>query len=240
LLARNRDRSGEQPERKAGSPDAVMQAGHMTKNSLGEMFAHSSDAVFSINATGRIRFSNRQFERLMGYSADTVRGTWCAEVLCGTDIYGKTFCGTNCPIPKAAPESSANNDFDLVVKRANGDSILVNIGATYIPRQLHEHAGDAAVFFSMRQVNPQRLLQRMVAAPNEGTSQVSGRQREQLTPREKEVLRQAANGMKTTQIARQLSISIQTVRTHFKNIYAKLGVNSRVEAVLFIMQHGLQ
>jgi DNA-binding NarL/FixJ family response regulator len=45
--------------------------------------------------------------------------------------------------------------------------------------------------------------------------------------------------LKTTQIARLLSISTRTVRTHFKNIYPKLGVNSRIEAIIFSMQHGL-
>jgi len=208
-------------------------------NTITEIFARSSDAVFSINKAGRIRFSNSQFERLMGYTGDTVCGTWCAEVLCGTDIHGKPFCGAHCPIPKSAPEPSSNKDFDLVVRRADGTYILVNIGATYIPPQLREPAGQADVFFSMRQVNPQRLLQRMVAAPDEGSAQTAGRRRECLTHREKEVLRQAAAGLKTTQIARQLSISAQTVRTHFKNIYPKLGVNSRIEAVIFFMQHGL-
>jgi len=208
-------------------------------DTIGEIFTQSSDAVFSINKAGRIRYSNSQFERLMGYSGDSVCGTWCAEVLCGTDIHGKPFCGTHCPIPKSAPGPASNKDFDLVVKRADGVLILVNIGATYIPPQLREHAGEADVFFSMRQVSPQRLLQRMVAAPDEGSARTAGRGRARLTPREKEVLRQAATGMKTTQIARQLSISTQTVRTHFKNIYAKLSVNSRIEAVIFHMRHGL-
>lgn len=205
----------------------------MMMNTIGEIFAQSSDAVFSINTAGRIRFSNSQFERLMGYSRDTLCGSWCAEVLCGTDMHGQPFCGTQCPIPKTAPEPGANKDFDLVVKRADGDNILVNIGATYIPPQLREHAGQADVFFSMRQVNPQRLLQRMVSVPDTKPDRNDTRGRNRLTSREKEVLDQAATGMKTTQIARRLSISTQTVRTHFKNIYPKLGVSSRVEAVLF-------
>lgn len=203
---------------------------------IGEIFAQSSDAVFSINTAGRIRFSNSQFERLMGYSRDTLRGSWCAEVLCGTDIHGQPFCGKQCPIPKTAPMPASNNDFDLVVKRADGDNILVNIGATYIAPELREHAGQADVFFSMRQVNPQRLLQRMISVPDAGSARAGSRVTDRLTSREKEVLSQAVMGMKTTQIARSLCISTQTVRTHFKNIYPKLGVNSRVEAVLLALE----
>ena len=49
----------------------------------------------------------------------------------------------------------------------------------------------------------------------------------------------AADGLQTKQIASRLCVSTQTVRTHFKNIYPKLGVNSRTEAVILAMQHGL-
>lgn len=208
-------------------------------NTIGEIFAQSSDAVFSIDTAGRIRFSNSQFEKLMGYSSNRLRGTWCAEVLCGTDIHGKPFCGTQCPIPKTPPEPESNKDFDLVVKRAGGDNILVNIGVTYIPPQLREAAGKVDVIFSMRQVSPQRLLQRMSVGPPEVSAQAGARVRGRLTPREKEILGLAAKGMNTDQIARHLFVSTQTVRSHFKNLYPKLGVNSRSEAVIFAMQYGL-
>jgi DNA-binding NarL/FixJ family response regulator len=45
--------------------------------------------------------------------------------------------------------------------------------------------------------------------------------------------------MTTSQIAGHLSISTLTVRTHFKNIYPKLGVNSRTEAVIYAIQSRL-
>ena len=208
-------------------------------NALNHVFAQSTDAVFGIDASGRIRFANNAFERLMGHSSDRLRGSWCAGVLCGTDMQGHAFCGAHCPIPKRVAGQPSNTDFDLVVKRADGESILVNIGASYISPQLREQAGQVDVFFSLRRVNPRRLLQRMAMAPGEGTAENSARVRGRLTPREKEVLGLAASGMKTSLIARRLSVSTQTVRTHFKNIYPKLGVNSRTEAVIFAMQHGL-
>jgi DNA-binding NarL/FixJ family response regulator len=126
-----------------------------------------------------------------------------------------------------------------MVKRADGERVLVNIGASYIPPHLRGEAGQVDVFFSVRQVHPRRLLQRMAMAPVEATVQAGTRRRGRLTSREKEILGLAAQGMKTTLIARRLSVSTQTVRTHFKNIYPKLGVNSRTEAVIYAMQHGL-
>jgi DNA-binding CsgD family transcriptional regulator len=211
----------------------------MMTNTLGELFAQSTDAVFGIDAAGRIRYTNRKFERLMGYSCKQLCGTWCAEVLCGTDMHGQPFGGPHCPIPKTAADPSSIGDFDLVVKRADGDPVLVNIGAIYIPPQLREEAGQADIFFSLRQVNAWRLMQRMATAPVEGSGKAGTRGRGRLTSREKEILGLATKGMKTTQIASRLSVSTQTVRTHFKNIYPKIGVNSRIEAVVFAMQHGL-
>jgi DNA-binding CsgD family transcriptional regulator len=211
----------------------------MTMSTLSEVFAQSTDAVFGIDTAGSIRFANAQFERLLGHSRNQLCGSWCAEVLCGTDMHGQPFCGTHCPIPKTAADQPSISDFDLVVKCADGNSVLVNIGASYIPPQQREAAGQVDVFFSMRQVSPRRLLQRMAMAPVEGSARVGARGRGRLTSREKEILGLAARGMKTTQIASRLFISTQTVRTHFKSIYPKLGVNSRTEAVIFAIQHGL-
>jgi DNA-binding CsgD family transcriptional regulator len=208
-------------------------------NTLGEAFSCSTDAVFGIDANGRIRYANAEFERLLGHPCPQLRGKWCAEVLCGTDMHGQPFCGRHCPIPKDASERPSISDFDLMVKHANGEHLLVNIGASYIPRALREQAGLVNVYFSLRQVNPQRLLQRMSLAPGSKAPAAGTRGGGRLTSREKEVLGLAARGMKTMQIACRLSVSTQTVRSHFKNIYPKLGVNSRTEAVIYAMQHGL-
>ena len=52
-----------------------------------------------------------------------------------------------------------------------------------------------------------------------------------LTPREEEVLSLAVKGYRSKEIADALSLSTQTVQTHFRNLYEKLHVRSRVEAV---------
>lgn len=54
---------------------------------------------------------------------------------------------------------------------------------------------------------------------------------EQLTDREKEVLDQLANGSMYKEIAAKAGISTETVRKHVRNIYSKLQVSSRMEAV---------
>ena len=53
----------------------------------------------------------------------------------------------------------------------------------------------------------------------------------QLTPREKDILTLLSKGNSYKLIAAELNISIETVRTHLKNIYDKLHVHSQIEAV---------
>ena len=54
---------------------------------------------------------------------------------------------------------------------------------------------------------------------------------QQLTRREQEMLEQLSKGFRYKEIADKLFISIETVRTHIRNIYEKLQVNSRIEAL---------
>ncbi len=58
-------------------------------------------------------------------------------------------------------------------------------------------------------------------------------QPEALTQREREVLELAARGLRNKAIAERLTISVRTVEGHFNSILAKLGVSSRLEAVLY-------
>jgi LuxR family maltose regulon positive regulatory protein len=54
---------------------------------------------------------------------------------------------------------------------------------------------------------------------------------EPLTEREREVLRLLAVGQSNLEIARTLYVEVNTVKTHLKRLYGKLGVHSRVQAV---------
>jgi len=56
-----------------------------------------------------------------------------------------------------------------------------------------------------------------------------------LTERELEVLRRGAEGLVNKQIAAKLFLGERTVQTHWRNIFNKLGISSRTEAIV----HGL-
>jgi DNA-binding NarL/FixJ family response regulator len=60
-----------------------------------------------------------------------------------------------------------------------------------------------------------------------------------LTPRERELLQTLAAGLSDREIANQLIVSTDTVRTHMVHVLHKLGVDSRLKAVVFAVKHGL-
>lgn len=77
-----------------------------------------------------------------------------------------------------------------------------------------------------------RLLQKLEQSskcPNKSFSHSTPK--DKLSDREKEVLRMVAAGYTSVEIGTQLMISFQTVNTHVKNIYRKLQVRSRAQAV---------
>jgi DNA-binding NarL/FixJ family response regulator len=71
----------------------------------------------------------------------------------------------------------------------------------------------------------QQLANRMFQAP--------------LTDREIEVLQLVARGMRNKEIAAELKISVETVQGHLKNIFAKLSVQDRTEAVSVATRRGI-
>ena len=62
---------------------------------------------------------------------------------------------------------------------------------------------------------------------------------ERLTPREKEVLQALAEGLESREIAEKLSVTVETERTHMVNILHKLGVHSRLQALVFAARYGV-
>lgn len=62
---------------------------------------------------------------------------------------------------------------------------------------------------------------------------------EQLTERERDVLRCMVDGLSNNEIAEKLVVSLGTVKFHVSNIFHKLGVDSRVEAVKLAIEQKL-
>ncbi len=121
------------------------------------------------------------------------------------------------PFVMAALRAGANG---YVLKTAEADEIIAAVRAV--------HRGQSALDTTIAQ----KLLTHLT---NERTSMPI----EDLTPREREVLTLAAKGLTNRAIGQNLGISDRTVQGHLANIYAKLQVGSRTEAVTKALQLGL-
>ncbi|WP_169732435.1 helix-turn-helix transcriptional regulator [Haloglycomyces albus] len=62
---------------------------------------------------------------------------------------------------------------------------------------------------------------------------------EHLTPREGDVLHRIVRGQATQHMATDMGVSVSTVRSHIQNVLGKLGVTSRLGAVAFALNYGL-
>ena len=104
-----------------------------------------------------------------------------------------------------------------------------------------------AVAFIQKNIDPADLAAviRQAIAGNvfyatANASPVAAAQRDwDLTPRETEILHALAEGRSNKQMAQHFWLSAQTIKYHLTNIYRKLGVDSRTQAVRLAYEHGL-
>src|SRR5580700_7192051 len=80
------------------------------------------------------------------------------------------------------------------------------------------------------------LLESVSQAPYLRVLNSNGRQL--LTPREEQVVALVAEGMSNRDIARELNLSEHTIKKYMFRIFDKLGISSRVELVLYAVNHG--
>ena len=80
-------------------------------------------------------------------------------------------------------------------------------------------------------VAPGRMVFPFIDVSSLATDPLAG-----LTPRERELLTALASGMTNQQMATQLEISLNTVKFHLKNLYDKLAVGNRAQAVAFFLK----
>lgn len=110
--------------------------------------------------------------------------------------------------------------------------LLKNVGADELIVAIRAVAAGEAV---LHPAIARRVINRFAPAEHKA-AQVSAF--DHLSEREMEVLRLAAKGLKNQDIANALFLSVRTVQTHLGNIFAKMGVSSRTEAVLEALRRG--
>lgn len=125
--------------------------------------------------------------------------------------------------------SDDRNDV-INVLRAGADGYLLK---DMEPERLLEHIRQAAT--GQLTISPQ--LTQVLAQALRGDDRPKGI--EELTDRERQILRQLANGYSNKMIARKLDITEGTVKVHVKRVLHKLGMRSRVEAAVWAVENHL-
>jgi DNA-binding NarL/FixJ family response regulator len=115
------------------------------------------------------------------------------------------------------------------------------------PDNIFNAIAAGAVSYLLKSTPPQKIIEAIVDVQNGGSpissqiarkvidafavKQKTNEYFQDLSRREQEILEQLSKGYRYKEIADQLFVSVETVRTHIRNIYEKLQVNGRVEAL---------
>ena len=163
---------------------------------------------YVIDPAGVIRWLNPAALRLVG----DVRGRQFTSIVSPEETRrSREVFARNIAHPGEA------HDSQVVVLSANGERVGIELSSVTLVEG-HRVVG---VFGQVSDVNKQ---------PPRSTHP-------HLTPRQTEVLRLLEHGRSTHDIARELHLSVETVRNHVRHILRALGVHSRLEAVAIAHRH---
>jgi DNA-binding NarL/FixJ family response regulator len=105
--------------------------------------------------------------------------------------------------------------------------------------QIQEAIATVRAGHALMEPSVQARLLRALAGWPPGHAPPPTRGPDDLTPREVEVLRLIAKGHNNQEIARLLFVSEATVKTHINNLFSKIDVRDRAQAVTYAYRHGL-
>jgi PAS domain S-box-containing protein len=204
---------------------------------LGPMLEHAGDGAFVIGADGRIVLWNRAAERILGYPSREVLGRPCCEVFAANDDHGNRLCLPGCHVMNLVRLAEPVQSFDMRTRTKAGKPIWLNVS---IMAATLNGSGPHTIHL-VRDVTASKellaLVHERLAGPPPGGE--PGSPGASLSRRELEVLRLMAEGLSTAGVAERLHVSGATVRNHAQNIFGKLGVHSRLEAVAYATKHRL-
>lgn len=212
-----------------------MKRAKAAERGLEQILGRSGDGVFAVGTEGRVVLWNRAAEKILGWSAREVMGRPCCDLFVGVDEHGNRLCYKGCHVMSLVKLAEPVQHFDMQTRTKAGRPVWLDISILEAPSS---GPGTALAIHLFRDVTATRELLRLVherlQAPSPPPDQATG-----LTRREFEVLRLMAGGANTKALAERLHVSPATVRNHAQNIFSKLGVHSRLEAVAYATQHHL-
>lgn len=140
----------------------------------------------------------------------------------------------DCPDSKVVLLTVSEDAEDLAAALRGGAQgyLLKNIDADFLARAIRQIAAGSPVI-------DHNMTSKLVAQFQNAAALTQPTDADRLTPREREILSYLAKGASNKEIARGLDLAESTVKIHVQNILKKLGLNSRVQAAVYAVEHGL-
>ncbi len=204
-----------------------------------QAFERTEDGVFAVDEEERIVFWNSAAGRILGFRKDEVLGRKCYEVIAGQDYCAHADCGPNCEVLQRARRGRTTESYDVMAKTSSGSHRLLNVSIVVLKGKTARSTLAVHMFRDVSEARRSQLeVQRgLLEAPQASGHRDGEDPAARLTPRESEVLRLLATGLETAKIAEVMGISVTTVRNHIDRVLTKLGVHSKLEAVVYAARH---
>jgi PAS domain S-box-containing protein len=221
-------------------------------NIIVEALEGTADGAFVVDEKLQIQVLNDSAKEILGYRKQDIKGLYCYQILHGLNEEDQRICRENCQILNLAKKSIPVTSYDVQVQTRYGKKYWVNM--SIIPFRPNQKNGKKMLIHLFRDIsqkkNDEILFRRFIETsqryldihyqPEPEAEPHTHNLVETLTPRQTEVLILLARGLGTDEIAARLSVSSFTVRNHIQNILEKLNAHSRLEAVAYALNHGLQ
>ena len=207
---------------------------------LDELISNTGDGVCAITADGKITLWNRSAEKILGYAAREVVGRPCCDVFVGRDATGNRLCYRGCHVQSLVKMGEPVQHFAMATRTKAGKPIWLDVSILVIPGSRNGLQSTVHLFRDVTAAHEmEAVLRERLAQSKPAPAPAAGDPSTPLTRREIEILRLMTSGANTKTMAEQLHVSPATIRNHVQNIFGKLGVHSRLEAVAHVTTHAL-
>lgn len=214
-----------------------------------DIFSNTTDGVFAVDGKQRIIHWSDGARALLGHAPEDVLGKNCYDVVAGGDYQEHPYCRRDCPVVISARKGQPVASYDVRSLTKDGAEMWLNITVVSLPETVSRKTVVLHLFRDVTQRRrAEKLAEELVQSVGEFTARATEVREEvvpypppgpNLTGRELQVLRLLASGTGTEAIAHSLAVSRSTARNHIESVLSKLGVHSRLEAVVYATRHHL-
>ncbi len=191
-------------------------------------WVHSIDAaVWVTNEDGRIEYMNPPAGELLGTAPDSALGQRCCDVVAGVNASDAPVCSADCWVHRHAREGRKLGPVRMRVGPTSEERRWAHIQTMVDETDCGAHRWVVHLAMDVDRCQKMDAYLREVAS----RSSTAPRRPSPLSKRESEILVRLAEDRDAAAIARELHISYATVRNHIRNLLAKLGVHSILEAI---------